>query len=170
MYICVNARHITHEISTTHSSKMMSRFIILKTHNAHQGSSPHNTYNANTNDARDLLNACAEAARSIMSNGGLSHSRRSQKLCTTPRRSGGIKGCHSRARGQRCALQLNIRCGHDTAEHVDLEPQLVKNHKATPEQFVPQPDIYLLISFGGCQSTDLGDDVYPAVYMERLDH
>lgn len=51
---------------------------------------------------------------------------------------------------------------------VDLE-ELVKNRKARPEQYVRQPDIYLLISFGGCQSTDLGD-VYPAVYMEGRYH
>lgn len=37
MYIYVDARHITHEISTTHSSKIMFRFIILETHTAHQG-------------------------------------------------------------------------------------------------------------------------------------
>lgn len=67
-------------------------------------------------------------------------------------------------------LQLNIGCGHDTAEKDDLEQQLVKNREARPEQYVRQPDIYLLISFGGRQSTDLGDDVYPAVYMEGRYH
>lgn len=48
-------------------------------------------------------------------------------------------------------LQLNIGCGHDTAENVDLEQQLVKNRKPRPEQeqYVRQPDIYLLISFEG---------------------
>lgn len=66
-------------------------------------------------------------------------------------------------------LQLNIGCGHDTAKNVDLEQQLMKNRKARPQQYVHQPDIYLLISFGGCQSTDLGD-VYPAVYMVGLYH
>lgn len=62
-------------------------------------------------------------------------------------------------------LQLNIGCGHDTAKNVDLEQQLMKNRKPRPEQCVRvrQPDIYLLINFGGRQSTDLGDDVYPAV-------
>lgn len=46
-------------------------------------------------------------------------------------------------------LQLNIGCGHDTAENVDLEQQLVKNREARPVQYVRQPDIYLLISFEG---------------------
>lgn len=70
----------------------------------------------------------------------------------------------------RACSQLNIGCGHDTAKNVNLEQQLVNNHEAKPEQYVRQPDIYLLISFGGRQSTDLGDDVYPAVYMVGLYH
>lgn len=36
----------------------------------------------------------------------------------------------------RACSQLNIGCGHDTAEHVDLEQQLVKNREARPEQYV----------------------------------
>lgn len=49
------------------------------------------------------------------------------------------------------AWSVNIGCGHDTAEHVDLEQQLVKNREARPKQYVRvrQPNIYLLISFEG---------------------
>lgn len=58
----------------------------------------------------------------------------SSLLRTTPRRSGGIKGCHARARGQqRCGAshkrdrarsQLNIGCGHDgRSGGVGEEPQ-----------------------------------------------
>lgn len=43
-------------------------------------------------------------------------------------------------------LQLNIGCGHDTAEHVDLEQQLMKNHEARPEQYVRQPDTVSICS------------------------
>lgn len=48
----------------------------------------------------------------------------------------------------RARSQLNIGCGHDTTENVDLEQQLVKNRKARPEQeqCVRQPDTVSIFS------------------------
>lgn len=134
MYIYVNAHHITHEISTTHSSKMMFRFIVLETHNAHQGLSR----TTPTMPTPMMPEICSKLVPKQVSNeqGGSLSFHEEPKAVHDARKVGrNQRLSQSCTRTAMRLLQLNIGCGHDTAEKDDLEQQLVKNHKATPQQY-----------------------------------